>query len=253
MFAEERLDEILNLLNTTGKIKVKDLSLQFNVSEDCIRKDLKSLENKGFLKRTYGGAVQVRESSNFHDMPLRQKTDISTKTIIAQKALDIIEDRETIFLDLSTINILIAKLLRKSNKNIIVVTNMLEIMNILSNQNNITLVATGGVLNKDLIGFTGASTIEFIKKYKFDKVFIGSCGIDVFDRSITTFDIDDGITKSAIIESSKKCFLVMENKKFHIDGNYKFAKVEDVDTIITDSSPSREILDILNDYNINVM
>src|SRR5476649_741337 len=114
MFTEERLDEILNILNIEGKVKVKDLSQKFNVTEDCIRKDLKQLEHAGSLKRTYGGGIQVRESSKAYDISERKEIDILTKNVIAKKALELIQDRETIFLDLSTINILIAKTLLTS-------------------------------------------------------------------------------------------------------------------------------------------
>jgi DeoR family transcriptional regulator, glycerol-3-phosphate regulon repressor len=253
LFAEERLQEILNLLNSEGKVKVKDLSTKFSVTEDCIRKDLKVLENKGYLKRTYGGAVQVRESSNNYDIQARREINVQSKTIIAQKAFDIIQDRETIFLDLSTTNILLAKLLAESAKRATIITNTLEILNILSSQNNITVVATGGVLNKSLLGFTGAATIELISKYKFDRSFIGSCGVDAFDRSITTFEIDDGITKRAIIEASKKAYLVMEGNKFHFDGNYKFASLNDIDCIVTDELPNSETIKILEDLDIELI
>lgn len=253
MFAEERLQEILRILKTEGKLKVKELSTKFDVTEDCIRKDLKSLKNQGQLKRTYGGAVLVRESSQDHDVILRKDVDISTKNTIAMKAFNIIKDRETIFLDISTTNILLSKLLAKSKKRLTVVTNMLEILNILSKENNITVVSPGGVLNKELDGFTGISTIDFISKYKFDKTFIGSCGIDVFDRSITTFEIDDGITKKAIIESGKKNYIVMESKKFYFDGNYKFATIEDIDCIITNEMPKNEINLILDEFSIELI
>jgi DeoR family glycerol-3-phosphate regulon repressor len=253
LFVEERLLEILNILNSAGKIKVKDLSTKFNVTEDCIRKDLKSLENQGYLKRTYGGAVQIRESSNNYDMRSRKEINVHSKTIIAKKAFDIILDRETIFLDLSTTNILLAKILSESSKRATVVTNTLEILNILSSQNNITVIATGGILNKNLLGFIGAATMELISKYKFDKSFIGSCGVNVFDRSITTFEIDDGITKRAIIEASKKSYLVMENNKFHFDGNYKFATLDDIDCIVTDEFPNSETIKILEDLNVELL
>jgi Transcriptional regulators of sugar metabolism len=118
MFTEERLEAILNLLNEEGKVKVKELSQRFNVTEDCIRKDLKQLEHSGSLKRTYGGAIQVRQSSNLYDISEREKIDISTKSIISKKAVDLIEDRETIFLDISTINILIAKALLTTQKRV---------------------------------------------------------------------------------------------------------------------------------------
>lgn len=253
MFAEERLQEILKILKSEGKLKVKELSAKFNVTEDCIRKDLKTLENQGHLKRTYGGAVPIRESAHDQDILLRREVNISTKSIIAEKAFNIIEDRETIFLDISTTNILLAKLLSESTKNITIITNMLEIINVLSKENNITVVATGGILNKSLHGFTGAPTIELISKYRFDKSFIGSCGVDVFDRSITTFQIDDGITKKAILEASKKNYLVMENTKFDFDGNYKFAALEDINCIITDKLPTTEIKNILDEFNIELI
>ena len=57
MFVEERHQEILYLLQENEKVKVKELSKQFEVTEDCIRKDLASMEAKNLLKRTYGGAV----------------------------------------------------------------------------------------------------------------------------------------------------------------------------------------------------
>lgn len=253
MFPEERLQEILKILRSEGKVKVKELSLKFNVTEDCIRKDLKILENQGYLKRTYGGAVQVRESAHEQDIVIRKDINISAKTIIAKKAFDIIEDRETIFLDISTTNILLAKLLAESPKNVTVISNMLEIINVLSNKNNISVICPGGVLDKNLVGFTGAPTIDFISKYKFDKTFIGSCGINVFDKSITTFHIEDGITKKAIIESGKKNFIVMESKKFYFDGNYKFAALDDIDSIITDEMPKDEIKNILEEHNIELI
>lgn len=254
MFTEERLNEILNILNIHGKVKVKELSQKFNVTEDCIRKDLKQLEHAGNLKRTYGGAIQIRQSSQVYDISEREKIDISTKSVVAKKALDVIKDRETIFLDISTINILIAKSLLASPKRVTVVTNMLEIANILSgSDHNIIVVVAAGVLNKSLNGFIGAATNDFISKYKFDRSFIGSCGVDAFNKSITTFEIEDGITKSTIIQSSKKTFLVMENKKFNLDGNYKFAMLDDIDAIITDEKPNEQIAEILENNDIELI
>ena len=57
MFTEERQSAIEKCLRENGKVKVKELSEMFQVTEDCIRKDLASMEAKNLLKRTYGGAV----------------------------------------------------------------------------------------------------------------------------------------------------------------------------------------------------
>ena len=57
MFIEERQIAIEKVLREQGKVRTRELSEMFQVTEDCIRKDLKTLENAGKLKRTYGGAI----------------------------------------------------------------------------------------------------------------------------------------------------------------------------------------------------
>ncbi len=99
-----------------GRVTVKELSSKFNVTEDCIRKDLKNIEKISSIRRIYGGAVLARETLENQDTKDRKEINIPTKKIIAEKAFNLIEDRETIFLDISTINILLAKLLAESNK-----------------------------------------------------------------------------------------------------------------------------------------
>ena len=55
MFAEERHEQIVALVNRNGSVRVKELSELFQITEDSIRKDLTILERKGLLKKTYGG------------------------------------------------------------------------------------------------------------------------------------------------------------------------------------------------------
>ena len=68
MFAEERVEIIIQLLNENEKVVVKELSKKFDVTEDCIRKDLKTLEKRGVIKRTYGGGVLVRQAAPHNDI-----------------------------------------------------------------------------------------------------------------------------------------------------------------------------------------
>jgi len=254
LFAQERHDKIIEILHREGKIIVKSLSYNFNVTEDCIRKDLKILEGKKLLERTYGGAVLIRKSAPIQDVEIRRTINIPSKQVIASKTMDIIKENETIFLDISTTNILLAEELAKSNKKITVVTNMLDIVSILNKSyNNIKVICTGGVLCKELDGFTGSMAIEILSNYRPTKCFIGSCGVNILDKSVTTFDVEDGNTKKAIISISKQIFLVMENSKFYIDGTYKFATLYDIDTIITEDTPDRDIVDLLSKTNTKII
>jgi len=255
MFAEERLEKIIDILYKDGKVVVKDLSKQFGISQDAIRKDLKVLEKKGFIERTYGGAILKNQIPRLTRVEERLKEDVEEKRIVAEKILKLLKDGDTIFLDISSINILLAEMLGQSRLNITVISNCINVIYILSKaQNkNITLIVPEGVYDRDAGGFTGSSTIESIKKFRAQKVFIGSCGVDIKDRKISTFNMEDGNTKKAIMDIGKEVFLVMENKKFFYDGIFRFADIEDIDTIITEKRPNDEILQILKKQGIQII
>lgn len=237
MFIEERRDKIIRLLQKDGRVKVKELSDLFDVSDDCIRKDLRMLEKEGQLKRTYGGAILSKDYPLVRDVVDRKDFNLEQKRLIAAKILDTIQDNETIFMDISTTNILAAELLGKSKRRMIVVSNMVDILKQLSKNNNITAIGTGGTYVKTVNGFLGAETMEMVEHYSFDRAFVGTCGLDFTDNSITTLGADDGLTKKAIIKSSRHRYLIMEKEKFYFNECYKFAHFDDIEGIITNEFP----------------
>lgn len=254
MFMEERLSKILDLIKENNKVFVKDLSKQFNVTESMIRKDLNKLQKKGLVERTYGGAILPRGIAENSTMDKRLEKDTKIKEIIAKKAFDVINDFDTIFLDISSTNYILAKLLSKSNKNITIITNMVEISSLFNNPNSdIELICIGGLYNKKLGGVTGSEAISSISKHRFNKSFMGICGINISNRSIYNFDLEEGNTKNAIISSSKEVYLLLQNEKFDLDGAYKFASLEKADFIITESTPNPEILESLQKIKIEVL
>lgn len=79
MFTEERREAVIRKLNLEGKVRVRELSEEFQVTEDCIRKDLKALENAGRLKRTYGGAILSQDYPLERDVVDRRKVNVEKK------------------------------------------------------------------------------------------------------------------------------------------------------------------------------
>lgn len=254
MFMEERLEKILDLIKENNKVFVKDLSKQFNVTESMIRKDLNNLQKEGLVERTYGGAILPRGIAENSTMDKRLEKDTKIKEIIAKKAFDVINDFDTIFLDISSTNYILAKLLSKSDKKITIITNMVEISSLFNNPNSdIELICIGGLYNKKLGGVTGSEAISSISKYRFNKSFMGICGINISNRSIYNFDLEEGNTKNAIISSSKEVYLLLQNEKFDFDGAYRFASLEEADFIITESTPNPKILESLQKIKIEVL
>jgi DeoR/GlpR family transcriptional regulator of sugar metabolism len=241
MFAKERLDKIIQILYSEGKVVVKELSETFNISEDAIRKDLRYLESLGVLEKTYGGGILIKPIAQNIRLQERNNYNSTAKRVIADKAFDLLKDGETIFLDISSTNMILAEKLAQSPLNITVISNSLDILKILSQSQNIQLICPGGIYYPSMDGFVGSATIEAISNYTVQKSFIGSCGVDLINKGVTTFNVEDGNTKKAIIRAAKEVILVMENKKFFYDGIYKFADLEKIDFIITEKLPSEEI------------
>ena len=234
MFLEERQEAILNLLARDGKVRVKDLSEMFKVTEDCIRKDLGALEKQGKLKRTYGGAVVRRENLHMLEVSKHRNTDVEAKRRIAQAAVRLIHEKDMVFLDISTSNLAIAELLVKTDR-------------------EIRLVFAGGKINKSRDGFWGGMTLDFISKLKPDIAFVGAVGVDVKENSVSTYDIEDGINKAAIVRVAKRAYVVAEARKLSNDGNYNYTSLDTLSGLITDSKPADDICEAAEDYGVEIV
>ena len=253
MFLEERQEAILNLLARDGKVRVKDLSEMFKVTEDCIRKDLGALEKQGKLKRTYGGAVVRRENLHMLEVSKHRNTDVEAKRRIAQAAVKLIHDKDMVFLDISTSNLAIAELLVKTDREMTVVTNMIDILVVLARNPKIRLVFAGGKINKSRDGFWGGMTLDFISRLKPDIAFVGAVGVDVKENSVSTYDIEDGINKAAIVRVSKRAYVVAEARKLSSDGNYNYTSLDTLSGLITDSKPADDICEAAEDYGVEII
>lgn len=237
MFVVERLEKIVKLVNENGKVEVNDLSEMFSVSKDLIRKDLAKLEKVGLLKRTYGGAIKERKTAKTVTINSRISKNVENKRKIALKALKQIKEQETIFLDISSINSILAQEILKQDLNVTIITNMINIMHTFSQYIDCKtkLISIGGICNNMIDGFVGSIPIEQIKKYNIDRCFIGTIGVNIDSGNVSTYDPDDGLTKAAIITMSKHKYLITEQTKIDQDGTFIFSNISEFDAFITDN------------------
>ena len=254
MFIEERYQYILELLEKNGKVRVKDLSQTFNVSESMVRKDLQALEKKNLLQRTYGGAINVKHTLlKFESFSKRVVKDTDLKEKIAQKAFAQINENETIFLDVSTTSYMIAKLIVKNNKPMTIITNMLDIASLIPPDSKPNFIFIGGDYNVFVGGSIGSYAISQIENYRCHKAFLGCGGVDLRDGTISTALSEDASTKKAITRIAKELFLIMVNEKFETNCSFNFANIVDFHGVITESLPNPSIVSLLQEYYVNLI
>jgi len=250
MFVEERHDEILQMLNDSAKVTVSELARRFSVSEVTIRKDLKTLEEESLLKRTHGGAII---NNSLEDVPSINSRRIIKKEIkekIGLKTAEFIRNNETIMLDAGTTTLEVAKNLSRFN-NLIVVSNSLEICNLLTKFKGIKAVATGGEINKDNLSMRGSIGIQVLSQYTANKAIMGAVGLSLKHGLTVSSELVSKI-KRQMIESAKEVIVVADSTKFD---NVSFSPVcdlEEIDIIITDQDIPEEYMYGLKERNIKI-
>ena len=144
LLTAEREQRIYELLRCSDFMTVSDLSTKLNVSEATMRRDLQSMHERGLLERIHGGATLRTTVSNQPELVFTDKESKQSvaKQQIAAKALSLIHDNDTIYLDGGSTVLYLARLLNERN-HLTVVTNSLMAASILMEYNH-HLILTGG-------------------------------------------------------------------------------------------------------------
>ena len=239
MLPEERQKMIVQLVNEHGSVSVKELSARFALTEDSIRKDLTLWQKNGLLKKTYGGALKLMPDED-HFVSQRKPKYRAEKQRIAKKALQLLHDGETIFLDISTTNIELAKFLKTSGLSLTVVTNMVDVMTTMAGDEHNRLIFIGGTFSEGCDGFVGALTNRELAHYHFDRAFLGVVGLDLARQQATTYTPEDATTKEAILSASAESWLLLETRKLRKAGPHVFSDLRDVTGVLTEKELDEE-------------
>lgn len=251
MLAIERRNAILAKLSAEGKVIVSELSLEFDVTEETIRRDLEKLDKEGLAKKTYGGAV-VNQSLNI-DLPyhVRKRSNVEQKEYIAEKIAGMINDGDYIMLDSSSTAIYVTKYI-KNLKNITLITNSVETLIELADKTDWKVLSTGGALKKGALSLVGASAERMIRSFHVDLAVCSAKGLDI-NMGITDSNEKDSEIKRAIFDSATRKVLAVDSSKFDKISFVRVADIDDVDVIVTDKEPPSHWVEHLNDKNVELL
>ncbi len=248
----DRREKILKLLAENGKVYVHELSGLFKVSEVTIRNDLDQLEKKNHLIRARGGALKLdRQVSLDFNLSDKHKLHFAEKSRIGKKAASLIRDSETIILDSGTTTAEIAKNL-SSYKNLSVITNAINIVNILVQYPSINVIIPGGYLRKNSLSLVGPFAAKNFKSLYVDKVFIG---VDGFDPVLGAFtpNIEEAHLNEIMIDIAKEVILVADSSKFNRRSLSLICPVSSINTVVTDDGLSDKDKKKLEDSGVKVL
>ena len=242
---ESRHRIILQELDQTGVVAVKNLKEMLGVTDMTIRRDLIDLEKQGMLTRVHGGAhKKVKNALNEISHSEKQMLNVEEKKQIARKCADLIADGDTVFIGSGTTTDFIGDYL--DGKNISIVTNSLPIFEKLKDNPHYDILLIGGRYRVKTQTFVGQFAVNLLKEIKVSKAFIGANGID--GHNITTANEEEGNADAIILNNAIEKYIVADNSKFDSYSFYTFYRLDDVNAIVTDDNISQRMKDKYQSY-----
>lgn len=226
-----RHPEILEIARREGKVTVDGLAAHFGVTLQTIRRDLSDLAEAGRLERVHGGAVLPSGTMNI-GYEERRTLYQEAKTDMAKACAARIPHDISLFLNIGTSTEAVARELLH-HRNLLVVTNNMNVARILVANPDCDIIVTGGNLRRADGGLVGALATRTIEQFKFDLAVIGCSAMDP-DGDILDFDIQEVGVSQAIIRQSRQTYLVADSSKLKRSAPARIGSIGDLDAVFTD-------------------
>ncbi len=253
MQTDRRRYEILALIERSGEVRIHDLAKLFDVTEMTIRRDLNRLSELGFIKRIHGGAKAGKKEEMLFHITVKGRTVeyIEEKRKIGEKAVQFVEEGKLLFIHGGSTTLELANRLPE-DLHLQVMTNSLQVMEALSEKENVDLLCTGGIFNRISSTCYGPHSELLVDNINIDILFMGSNGVSI-TNGLSEFDFNVASFKKKIIEKSKLKVLLVDSHKFNVERSSSYARIEDFDIVVTDNKIDRRLFDELKALDIRVI
>jgi DeoR/GlpR family transcriptional regulator of sugar metabolism len=233
--ARQRQTLILERVREQGGVRVTDLVRELGVSDMTVRRDLELLDERGLLEKVHGGAAAIDGSPLFEPgFTAKSVLMEAEKGLIAASAASLVAPGTAIAISAGTTTFALARRLIEI-PDLTVLTNSVPVADVLykDGRSDQTVILSGGVRTPS-DALVGPFAVEVIRSLHVDSVFMGTHGMD--SRSgLTTPNILEAETNRALIEAGRRLIVLADHTKWGTIGISSVARLENADTIITDS------------------
>jgi DeoR/GlpR family transcriptional regulator of sugar metabolism len=248
VLAQERHERISQALRTDGPAAVSALAERLGVSQATVRRDLVELERQGRLTRVYGGAVPAAgEDEPFGDVAAVR---LEQKDAIAQRAAALIDDGDTVLLDIGTTAHRLA--CRLHGRRLTVITSSLAVFDELRDDAAIQLVLLGGILRRSYRSLVGFLTEDALAQLHADRLFLGTSGVRADGQVLDTTAVEVPV-KRAMIGAADQVVLLADAAKFPGRGVARVCGADEVDVVVTEAATDAPTLAALREADVQIL
>jgi DeoR family glycerol-3-phosphate regulon repressor len=242
-----RQQQIMSTARDVGRVTVDGLSQSFDVTPQTIRKDLNTLCEAKLLVRAHGGALLASGIENVR-YEQRQSLASEEKLAIGRLCAAQIPDNSSLFINIGTTTEAVAQALLQ-HRNLMVVTNNLNVANILLQNTSFEIIIAGGVLRHADRGITGEATVDFIKQFKLDYAVIGASALDE-EGALLDFDYREVRVTQAILNNARERFLVADKTKLERTAPVRVGHVSQLTGLFVDELNSEALAAVCEENGV---
>ncbi|MCP4432348.1 MAG: DeoR/GlpR transcriptional regulator [Gammaproteobacteria bacterium] len=243
--------EILEeLRHQGGSCRIQRLAECLNVSEETIRRNVKSLAKAGVVRKVHGG-VHLSESHIEQPFNRRLTVNKEAKWEIAEKMADIINPGDTLFLDIGSTTAHIANSLVK-HRDLFIVTNSITVAQTLATKNNNRVFLAGGELRAHDAGAFGQEALDFVSQFNAQYAVLSVAAINA-EVGFMVQDVREAVFSRAIAARSRVTIVAADDEKFGKTAPIILDSPGSFEILVTNQAPPQEIQDMLQRNDIDLV
>ncbi len=230
---------------------VSELSDRLHVAPETVRRDLADLEKQGLVHRVHGGALPADRIGFEGTVRSRAEQNQPQKVRIAVRAQAEMRGAEVIFLDEGSTAVMVARAL-DPERPLTVVTGSIPVVTALEGHPRVSVILLGGPVRAGSLAAAGSWPARMLAELVVDVAFLGTNGITA-QRGLTCPDLAVATVKRAAVATARRRVLLADATKFGRDSFAVFAKVTEMDLIITESVVNKSVLESIRRQGVQVV
>ena len=236
MYAEERQQAMAQAITQHGRVSVAELAEEFSVTTETVRRDLSALERIGLIRRVHGGAVPASSLAVIESgLTERDLANTAAKDLIAAAAVALLPPPgSVVIIDAGSTTARLAALLPRDHR-LTVVTHAVPVAARLAGLPQIDLFLLPGKVRPTTQAAVGADTVAALADLRVDVSFVATNGLSAA-HGLTTPDREEAATKRAIVAAGRRTVVLADSTKIGVESTLRFAGVDDIDVLVTDSA-----------------